>query len=83
MTVVTVAIVVAGVVVAAALGVGRSFDVTAAVLLLLIGAVGWLAIAVARKSTAGSVQPALCERCGGLISPSSPFCKHCGAPAER
>lgn len=75
----TVAIVVLGLALSVILAVATGLDVTGAVILgLLIGA-GALAIAVARKSGSGAVNPAECPDCRGLVSPNAPYCKHCGA----
>ena len=43
---------------------------------------GLVVVAAAVKMRSGSVRPAECENCGGLISPNAPYCKHCGAPVE-
>ena len=60
-------------------GVAWGFDATAFVLLALAVAVAVVGVAVARKFATGTVEPAQCSSCGGLIAPSSPYCKHCGA----
>jgi hypothetical protein len=78
----TVAIVVAGIGLSVVVGIGRGLDATSIVMLFLIVAVGAIAIGVARKSRSGAVSPGRCERCGGLISASAPYCKHCGAPCS-
>jgi hypothetical protein len=75
----TIAVVVAGIVLASLVGLDRGFDATSAVIILLIVAVGVLGIAVARRSRTGEVAPARCSECGGLNSPNAPYCKHCGA----
>jgi len=80
-TAVAVAIVAAGIALTAAVGAGSDFGVATLILFVLIVACGVLVVAIARKSKGGSVTPARCTRCGGLISPNAPFCKHCGAPA--
>jgi hypothetical protein len=74
-----IAIVGAGIAVALAAGVAGGFDAVSIVILVLIVAMGALAIAVARRS-AGGVRPAFCAVCDGVISPHAPYCKHCGAP---
>lgn len=79
LTAATVAIVLAGIGLSLVVGIGRGLDATALLMFLLIVAVGALAIAVARRSRSGAVGPGRCEQCGGLISPSAPYCKHCGA----
>jgi hypothetical protein len=67
-----------GVAGAVLLGLGLGFDSTSLVILGFIVMFGGLAIAIADKANRGSVQPATCPSCGGLISPNSPHCKHCG-----
>jgi len=69
----------AGILGALLLGLGLGFDVGALVILGFIVIFGSLAVAVTDKARAGSVQPASCPSCGGLISPNAPHCKHCGA----
>ncbi len=78
MSALAVAIVVTGIGVSIALAVAGGLDVTGAVILALVIAVGGLAIAVARRSAAGTVGPATCSSCGGVVSPNAPYCKHCG-----
>lgn len=75
---VTVAIVVAGILMALALGLRQGFDPTSVTILVLILVVGGISIAVADRSQRGAVGPAHCEACGGVLSPNAPFCKHCG-----
>jgi hypothetical protein len=77
---VAVAIVAAGIALTTAIGARAGFGVVTLLLLLLIVACGLLAVAITRKSRSGTVGPARCTRCGGLISPNAPYCKHCGAP---
>lgn len=72
--------VVLGLVAMILLGLGLGFDGGSVVILILAGGVGWLAIAAAKKATAGSVAPRRCPSCGGLLSPDSPICKHCLEP---
>ncbi|MDQ3954355.1 MAG: hypothetical protein M3285_02250 [Actinomycetota bacterium] len=56
-------------------------DGIGALLLALIAVFGVISIKVIRASGGGSaVQPRRCSNCGGLISPSAPYCKHCKAP---
>ena len=74
------AIVGTGITLTVALGLSRGFDSTALMLLGFAVAFGLLAVAVARKSRTGSVAPATCAECGGVISPHAPYCKHCGTP---
>ena len=77
-----IAVIVAGIALAIALGLSRGFDAYAIVILVLIVAVGALAIATLNRWSGGSVQPGRCDECGGLISPNAPYCKHCHAPTE-
>jgi hypothetical protein len=74
-----IAVIVAGIALAVALGLSRGFDVYAVVILVLIIAVGVLAIAALNRWSGGTVRPGTCEECGGVISPNAPYCKHCGA----
>jgi len=75
-----VAIVALGVVAMILLGLGLGFDVAALIIFALAVGAGLLAIAAARMASRGSVSPGECPRCGGLVSPHSPHCKHCLAP---
>ena len=77
-----VAIVLLGIALTSGLALSGGLDTTGAVILLLIFVMGALAVAVVRKSGAGSVQPATCDSCGGVMSPNAPYCKHCGAATE-
>ena len=61
-------------------GVTQGFDATTVVLLVLALGVAAMGLAVARRFSSGKVAPAQCAQCGGLVAPSSPYCKHCGAP---
>ncbi len=72
-------IVAAGVSLAVLTGVSRGFDAASLVILGGIVALGSLAIAVARRAGSGTIGPGRCNACGGLISPTAPVCKHCGA----
>lgn len=83
MTSATIAIVVLGVAAVAALTFGRGLDLVSLIILALIAGVGCLAVAAARRTKRQSIAPARCERCDGLISALSPYCKHCGARAAR
>ena len=52
-------------------------------LLALIVVFGLISIKVIRDSGGGSaVQPRRCSNCGGLNSPSAPYCKHCKTPVK-
>lgn len=73
-----VAIVLLGFALTAGLAIAGGLDTTGAVILVLVFAVGVLGIEVARRSGAGVVKPAECPACGGLVSPTAPYCKHCG-----
>ena len=79
MTALVVGVVAAGVALAVALGVAAGFDLLALVLLALIAVFGVLGVVVARRAQTGMVVPGRCSECGGLVSPSAPYCKHCGA----
>ena len=79
MTAAVAALVLCGMAVAIYLGVVAGFDLTALLIFLFIVLFGLLAIAVASKSKRGTVGPAYCEECGGVVSPNAPYCKHCGA----
>lgn len=61
-----------------AAGIAWGFDSTMLILLALAGGVALIGVAVARKFAGGAVEPAQCASCGGVIAPSSPYCKHCG-----
>jgi hypothetical protein len=61
-------------------GIRSGFDMTTVVLLLLAIALAVVGVAAARRFSSGAVCPAQCSQCGGLLAPSSPYCKHCGAP---
>lgn len=73
-------VVIAGVLLILAGGLANGFDSTTAVILALAVAFGGLAIAVSYRFAAGIAGPAVCGECGKAIAPSSPYCKHCGAP---
>lgn len=66
--------------VALALGVRQGFDATSAAIFAFSVVVGGLAIAAVRRSERGTVGPARCSSCDGVISDHAPYCKHCGAP---
>lgn len=78
MTRAVIGIVIAGLVMALILGYRVGFDATALVILVILLAVGAVAVVVARRSEAGTARPAACSFCGGLLSPNAPYCKHCG-----
>jgi hypothetical protein len=73
------ALVLAGIALAVGLGLAAGLDIAAVVILGTLIAAGVLAVAVARRSESGAIAPASCSECGGLLSPNSPYCKHCGA----
>ena len=79
MTKVVVAIFVLGIATIVAGGISTGFDATTLLLLVLALGVALVGVAVARKFSTGAVEPAQCAECGGVIAPSSPYCKHCGA----
>ena len=83
MNAVAVAIVVAGIALSISIGAAAGFGLRSVVLLGIIVAVGALVVAIVAKSKTGTIGPASCADCGGLISPNAPFCKHCGAPTGR
>jgi drug/metabolite transporter (DMT)-like permease len=72
------AVVVAGVALIVVGGIATSFDATTLTVLFLAVVVGAAAIAMSRRFSSGAVAPAQCEECGGLLSPSAPYCNHCG-----
>lgn len=76
---VAVAIVILGIALVTGLAVVVGLDMTGAMILVFTFALGALAIAVARRSATGAVQPAECPSCRGVVSPNAPYCKHCGA----
>ena len=79
----TVTVIVAvGLALALALGLAAGFDATGLVLFALLVLFGALSILAARKMGSGAAQPARCTRCGGLVSTTAPYCKHCGQPLE-
>ena len=82
MTWATTAIVVAGLALAAA-SVRSGFDAISILLLALVALLGAVAVAAALKTRSGSVKPARCGSCGGLVSPNVPYCNHCGAPLQH
>ena len=67
-----------GILGAVLLGLGLGFDSTSLIILGFIALFGALAVSVADRAKRGTVQPAVCPSCGGLISPNAPHCKHCG-----
>ncbi len=79
MSLLAVAIIVAGVAVALVLGLVTGFDAVGIVIFSLILLVGALGVAAVTRYRSGDVVPATCDECGGLISPNAPYCKHCGA----
>ena len=79
MKAVTIGIVLAGLGLALALGIRQGFDTASVTILLFLGIVGALAVAIANRSSRGTIAPDVCAECGGVISPNAPYCKHCGA----
>lgn len=61
-------------------GVTQGFDAMTVILLALAVGLAAVGIAVARRFSSGTSGPAQCTICGGVIAPSSPYCKHCGTP---
>lgn len=82
MTRIVAAIVILGLAMAVALAVRIGLDITALIILAVLVAVGAAAIRVAQRSEVGATRPAVCEGCGGLMSPNAPYCKHCGRTVE-
>ena len=78
MTAVVSALVTLGLLLVVALGVVGGFDLVRVVILVFIATFGALAVAVVMRLD--TVTPGRCDRCRGLLSPSAPYCKHCGAP---
>ena len=76
----TTGLIVTGVALAVALGIRYGFDVTSVVILTFVTLFGVLSVAVVRSRGSNLVVPGRCSDCGGLVSPHSPYCKHCGAP---
>jgi hypothetical protein len=72
-------LVVAGILGTLGLWVGTGFQTSLGIILAFIVVFGVLAIAVFDKASSGTIAPARCDECGGLISPNAPYCKHCGA----
>ena len=70
-------LVVVGVIACTGAAVAAGLDPTGVGILVAIIAVGGAAIAGTRRM--GRVEPRACRECGGLVSPNSPYCKHCGA----
>jgi hypothetical protein len=77
------AVVIGGLVLVLGVALASEVDALGAVLIAVIVAVGCLGVAIARRARRGAVAPATCPRCEGLISPSAPYCKHCGARLSR
>ena len=69
----------AGIAAIVAGGLSWGFDATTVIILALALGVVAVGLAVGRKFASGTVAPAQCDECGGLVAPSSPYCKHCGA----
>ena len=69
----------AGILGTALLGATQGFDGIAVIIFVLVVSAGALVLAAARRAKTGMVEPARCRACGGLFSPSAPYCKHCGA----
>lgn len=80
MTALVLGLVSLGVALTVGLAVLNGFDTTTVVFLGLIVIFGAMAVAVTRMSSKGSIVPTPCANCGGLISPSAPYCKHCKTP---
>jgi hypothetical protein len=61
-------------------GISRGFDGVTITVLVAAAATGLLGLGIARRFSSGVIGPAQCRDCGRGIAPSSPYCKHCGAP---
>lgn len=80
MSILTIALVLAGLLMAVALGVARGLDLGAAGILAMIVVVGALGIAMARRYAAARIEPLVCPGCSGMNARTAPYCKHCGEP---
>jgi hypothetical protein len=79
MTTAVTAFILVAVAVAAIFGVAAGLDPVALILLAVICAFGLLSIAITHRMRTGAIGPVSCAECGGAISPSAPYCKHCNA----
>jgi presenilin-like A22 family membrane protease len=68
------------IVVAAIFGIAAGLDPVALILLAVICVLGALSIAITRRMRTSGIGPISCAECGGAISPTAPYCKHCNAP---
>jgi hypothetical protein len=75
-----IALVAVGVIAVGAAALAGGTDAVGLTLLGAIAAVGAMGVAAARRAARGSIAPARCRECEGLVSPHAPYCKHCGAP---
>jgi hypothetical protein len=78
-TVVVFAVVAAGLVAVGAVALADGFDAVGLTLLVAIAALGALGVGAARRASRGTIAPARCRECDGVVSPNAPYCKHCGA----
>jgi hypothetical protein len=77
-TAVVITIVLVGIGAALLAGIGSGFDVTAIIILVLIGLAGWLGVSVARRSNTERVMPRECPNCGWLNATAALRCNRCG-----
>jgi hypothetical protein len=77
---VAIAIVVAGIALVVSVAFLADVDTVTVLYVAPIVLLGLVVVSVAVKTRGGSVRPAECPDCGGLVSPNAPVCKHCGAP---
>lgn len=77
-----IAIVVVGIALVVSLAFAAGVDTASILYVAPVVLLGFVVIAAAAKMRAGRVRPYECTNCGGLISPNSPYCKHCGAPVD-
>ena len=75
-----IAVVLVGTAVALTIGLAAGMDRVALILFGFILGAGVLVLAAVGRMRGGSITPGHCALCEGLISPNSPYCKHCGEP---
>lgn len=57
---------------------GGQYGAVEVVVLTFIAALALIGLKMLFRSK--EVEPATCPSCGGTVSPSAPYCKHCNAP---
>ena len=80
---VAVAIVIVGIALVVSVAFAAGVDTASILYVAPVVLLGVVVIAAAVKMRAGRVRPYECTDCGGLISPNSPYCKHCGARLDE